>query len=46
MMFGQLLNTHRIFKQLAYAQVDLRLCCSHIPHCWKSLVAAQKSKAI
>ena len=24
-----------------YAQADLKLCCSHIPHCWKSHVAAQ-----
>ena len=23
-----------------YAQADLRLCWSHIPHCWKSPVAA------
>ena len=22
-------------------QVDLRLCWSHIPHCWKSHAAAQ-----
>ena len=25
----------------ACAQADLRLCWSHIPHCWKSHVAAQ-----
>ena len=24
-----------------YAQADLRLCWSHIPHCWKSHVVAQ-----
>ena len=24
-----------------YAQADLRLCWPHIPHCWKSHVAAQ-----
>ena len=24
-----------------YAQADLRLCWSHIPHCWKSHVTAQ-----
>ena len=24
-----------------YVQADLRLCWSHIPHCWKSHVAAQ-----
>ena len=27
--------------QTAYAQADLRLCWSHILHCWKSYVAAQ-----
>ena len=27
----------------AYAQADLRLCWSHIPHCWKSQVAAHWS---
>ena len=27
-MFGQLVS--------AYAQADLSLCWSHIPHCWKS----------
>ena len=26
--------------QSAYAQADLRLCWLHIPHCWKSHVAA------
>ena len=26
-----------------YAQADLRLCWSHIPHCWKSHVAAHIS---
>ena len=47
MMFGQELNSHRIFKVLAkalirltYVQADLRICWSHIPHCWKSHVAA------
>ena len=48
-MFGQKLNTHKIFKRLAkalirlrvYAQADVRLCWSHIPLCWKSHVAAQ-----
>ena len=25
----------------AYAQADLSLCWSHIPHCWKAHVAAQ-----
>ena len=40
--------SHRIFKQLAkacaYAQADLRLCWSHIPHCWKSHVVAHIGK--
>ena len=48
-MFSQELNTHRLFKGLAkaltrlraYAQAGLSLCSSHIPHCWKSHVAAQ-----
>ena len=31
-------NVQRCF---AYAQADLRLCWSHIPHCWKSHVTAQ-----
>ena len=47
------LNTHIICKRLAkalirlrvcadwYAQSDLWLCWSHIPHCWKCHVAAQ-----
>ena len=26
-----------------YVQADLRLCSSHIPHCWKSHVPAQFS---
>ena len=25
-----------------YAQVDLRLCWSHLPHCWKSHFIAQR----
>ena len=50
MKFGQKLNTHKIFKRIAkalirlhvqlYAQADLRLCWTHILHCWKSHVAA------
>ena len=44
MLFGQLHNSHIMFKQLAkalirqcaYVQADLRLCLSHIPHCCKS----------
>ena len=31
----------RLWSDCAYAQADLRLCWSHIPHCWKSHVAAQ-----
>ena len=27
-------------RVLRYAQADLRLCWSHIPHCWKSHAAA------
>ena len=30
------------WSDCAYAQADLSLCCSHIPYCWKSHVAAQK----
>ena len=26
---------------IAYAQAGLSLCWSHVPHCWKSHVAAQ-----
>ena len=37
MMFGQLLNIHR---SKGSDQADLRLCWWHIPHCWKSHVAA------
>ena len=47
MMFGQLLNTHRIFKRLVKAlirqcdaQAGLSLCWSHIPCCWKIHVTA------
>ena len=32
------IKTHR--SDRAYAQTDLRLCWSHIPHCWKSHVEA------
>ena len=28
----------------AYAQVGLSLCWSHIPHCWKSHVAASMTR--
>ena len=44
MVFGQQLNTQATDKgydQTARsAQADLRLCWSHIPHCWKSHVKA------
>ena len=29
-----------LWSDWAYAQADLRLCWSHIPHCWKSNVVA------
>ena len=48
MVFGQYLNTHRIFKRLAQALIRLRICAglsepllSHIPHCRKFHVAAR-----
>ena len=30
----------RLWSDCAYAQADLRLCCSHLPHCCKSDVVA------
>ena len=36
----------RLWSDCAYAQADLRLCLSHIPHCWKSHVAAQMFKKL
>ena len=33
----------RLWSDCAYAPTDLRLCWSHIPHCWKSYAAAQIS---
>ena len=37
----KLLTEHHVeFLNLTYAQVNLRLYWSHIPHCWKSHVAA------
>ena len=30
----------RLWSDCAYVQADLRLCWSHIPHCWKSHVVA------
>ena len=29
-------DKQRLWSDCAYAQADLRLCWSHIPHCWKS----------
>ena len=49
MLLEQWLKTHIIFKRLAmalYAQADLRLCWSHIPHCWKSNVDAHMCIAL
>ena len=34
----------RLWSDCAYAQADLRLCWSHIPHCWKSHAAAHLRK--
>ena len=34
-----------LLSDCAYAQADLRLCWSHIPHFWESHVAAQMSMA-
>ena len=33
-------DKQRLWSDCAYAQADQRLCLSHIPHCWKSHVAA------
>ena len=35
-----------LWSDCAYAQADLRLCPSHIPHCWKSHVTAHIMKEI
>ena len=34
-------NKQRSWSDCNYAQADLRLCWSHIPHCWKSHALAQ-----
>ena len=39
-------DLQRLWSDCAYAQADLRLCWSHIPHCWKSHVVAQIMNAI
>ena len=33
-------DQQRLWSDCAYAQAYLRLCWSHIPHCWKSHAAA------
>ena len=33
-------DEQRLWSDCAYAQADLSLCWSHIPHCWKSRVTA------
>ena len=33
-------DKQRLWSDCAYAQADLRLCWSHIPHCWKYHVTA------
>ena len=34
-------DEQRLWSDCVYAQADLRLCWSHIPHCWKSHALAQ-----
>ena len=34
-------DKQRLWSDCAYAQADLSLCWSHIPHCWKSHALAQ-----
>ena len=34
-------DKQRLLSDCAYAQADLRLCLSHIPHCWKSHALAK-----
>ena len=36
-------DKQRLRSHCAYAQADLRLCWSHIPHCWKSHFVAHLS---
>ena len=33
-------DRQRLWSDCAYAQAGMSLCWSHIPHCWKSHVAA------
>ena len=37
-------NKQRLWSDCAYVQADPRLCWSHIPHCWKSHIAAHIRK--
>ena len=34
-------NKQRLWSDCTYVQADLRLCWSHMPHCWKSYALAQ-----
>ena len=34
-------DKQRLWSDCAYAQADLRLCWSHMPHCWKSHALTQ-----
>ena len=36
-------NEQGLWSDCAYAQADLSLCWSHIPHCWKSYALAHMS---
>ena len=36
-------DKQRLWSDCTYAQADLRLCWSHIPHCWKSHTLAHIS---
>ena len=42
-LIGYSSDKQRLWPDCAYAQADLRICWSHIQHCWKSHVAAQIS---
>ena len=37
-------DLQRLWSDCAYAQADLSLCWSHIPHCWKSHAVCQGRK--
>ena len=39
-------DKQRLWSDCRYAQADLRLCWSHIPHCWKSHALAQTIKLV